>query len=222
MTEGAGDLGAVGVATQTGVTGGYVRHRDRMVQESVFEDVQDTLIACRWMAGTTARPVNDPYNPGTYAVVTTTADQVLPLADGYPVNLIDYFPETEGDALAGEPATGKTLPNTMAIDQGIRGESVPRELGSQAEMVPYTFTMAFFATSDAVAMAVLNDLRDRFRGRLVRGEAVALWDYNGDLSAPVNYMDVESFNYRMNAGDTVAPHEVHLYFAELLLVDDVD
>ena len=86
----------------------YIRHRDRMVTASVYQDLKDTLIACRWLAGTTSRPVWNPntpkvFNPvtGQYdvppaAVITTTPDQVLPLLQKMPMQLNDYFPETEG------------------------------------------------------------------------------------------------------------------------------
>ena len=208
--------------TDTGVTGGYVRHRDRMIQESVFQDVRDTLIACRWLAGTTAHRVVDPNDPGAgWHQVTTAPGDVLPLLEGNPVVLIDYFPEAEGSAVAGEPSTGKTALNTLAIDAGTRGNSVPRELGSNAELVTYVFNMAFYASSDGVALAVLNDLVDRYKGRLVRDDTVELWNYNSSSVLPVNRLDVESFQYTVNT-QAISPHEVHLYFGELTLTDDVD
>lgn len=209
--------------TEMGVTGGYVRHRDRMIQESVFEDLTNTLIACRWMAGTTSRPVTDPYNPSAgRGIVTTSDSQVLALLDGNPVVLIDYFPETEGSAVAGQPSSAKTAPNTLAVDAGTRGESRLRELGSNAEDVPYRINMAFYASSDAVAMALLNDLVDRYRGRLVHGDTIDLWNYNDpSATTPVSRMDVDAFTYTMNV-DSVAPYEIHLYFGQLLLTDYVD
>jgi hypothetical protein len=48
------------------------------------------------------------------------------------------------------------------------------------EEKPYVFTVAFYAVSDAVALAVMNDLRDRYAGRLVSGDYVNLHD----LTAP--------------------------------------
>ena len=206
-----------------GVTGGYVRHRNRMIQESVFEDLVDTLIACRWMAGTTSREVWNPYNPGVFEHVTTTADQILPLLEGNPVVPIDFFPEAEEGGAAGESEGSRTEPNTLAIDSGEPGEPLPLELGSNAVVVPYTVSMAFFAVSDAVALALLNDLADRYRGALVRQDFINLWNYNAtDPEAdPVARLDVETFHYRVNT-EQVAPHEVHLYFAELDFTDEVD
>lgn len=197
------------------VTGGYVRHRDRMVQESVYQDLKDTLIACRWMAGTTSRPVYDPNDPMSGPTTLTVAtNQVLPLAQSSPIVLIDYFPEAEGESF-------KTEPNTLALDNGTQGEQRLVELGSMSVEQSYVFTMAFWATSDAVALAVYNDLRDRYSGRIVRNETIQLWDFNSNASDPVAYMEVDQFRYSQNV-DAVAPAEVHLYFGELTITDLVD
>lgn len=216
-------------------TGGYVRHRDRMVQQSVRSDLRDTLIACRWMSGVTARPVVDPDNiSGGYVTVTTLPDEVMKLLGGYEVALIDYFPEAGGNldpASEGTPGgasdSRKTDPNTLALDQGIAGDPTPVELGSNMEERPYTFTMAFYGLSDGVALALLNDLRDRYMGRLVRDDHIDLFNYNDstyddDTTAPVYRMDVDSFTYALSEDAAVAPNEVHLYFAELQLTDVVD
>lgn len=216
-------------------TGGYVRHRDRMVQQSVRSDLRDTLIACRWMSGTTAHLVVDPGDvPGGWQAVTTAADDVFQLAGGWEVKLIDYFPEAGGNndpASSGTPGgatdSRKTDPNTFAMDQGVAGDPVPVELGSNMEERPYTFTMAFYALSDAVALALLNDLRDRYLGRLVRDDHIDLYNYNDPAyadatTAPVYRMEVESFGYALSEGAAVSPNEVHLYFAELVLTDCVD
>jgi len=209
--------------TETGVTGGYVRHRDRMVQESVFDDLRDTLIACRWLAGTTAHPVRDLYNNDAWGVITTAPDQTLPLLEGNPMVLIDYFPEAEGESVTGEAETGQTALNTLALDNGSRIASGPRELGNPtAEYVTYRFNMAFFAASDAVAQAVFGDLADRYRGRLVRPDAIELWNYNSPAEEPVVRMSVERFEFTSNTDQSIAAHEVHLYFAELEVDDEVD
>lgn len=207
-------------------TGGYVRHRDRMVQESVFRDVEDTLIACRWKAGTTRRKVIDPYDAGSgWKIVTTVADDLLKLLQGAEVKIIDYFPEAGGN----DDETGqsrKTEPNTFAISTGEAGDAVPVELGSNMEEQPYTFTMAFYAVSDAVALALLNDLRDRYLGRLVRGDYVELYNYNDpsydESTTAVCHMEVERFGYSLSEDAAIAPHEVHLYFADLVITDVVD
>lgn len=205
------------------VTGGYVRHRDRMIQESVFQDLQDTLIACRWMPGTTSRPVVDP-DTGAWGLVTTAPSQTLALLEDNPLVLIDYFPEAEGGAVAGDPESGQTALNTFALDNGTRIASDPRELGNPtAEYITYRFNMAFYASSDAVAQAVFGDLADRYRGRLVRGDVIELWDFNTSSSLPVVLMGVDSFQFTSNADGTLAvPNEVHLYFGELVIEDEVD
>lgn len=207
-------------------TGGYVRHRDRMVQQSVRNDLRDTLIACRWMAGTTERPVVDPDNPGAgYQLLTRTTDDLLKLLAGHQVKVIDYFPEAGGNNdAAGE--SRKTDPNTFAMDQGVTGDRSPLELGSNMEEVPYTFTMAFYGVSDAVALALLNDLRDRYMGRLVRDDHIDLFNYNDSSydadSPPVYRMETETFTYALSEESAVSPSDVHLYFAELVITDVVD
>lgn len=194
--------------------GGYVRHRDRMVQESVYEDLRDTLIACRWLAGTTTRPVADP-STGVWDVLTVANDEVYPLLEGNPINLIDYFPEAEGDNQA-------TALNTFALNNGHPEKSTPMEMGSNMMLQPYVFNMAFYAISDAVAMAVLNDLRDRYLGRIVRNDTIELYDFNAQPERLVVRMEVESFRTQQNTGELNTPAEVHLYFAELVLSDFVD
>ena len=220
--------------TQTISTGGYVRHRDRMVQESVVEDLQNTLIACRWMSGTTTRRVIDPNNPALgWTTVTTDPSQVLKIvgkrAEGSTelaeVVLIDYFPEAgRNDDESGE--SRKTEWNTLAIDKGVAQEPMMVELGSNMQEQPYIFTMAFYAASDAVALAMMNDLRDRYAGRLVTDDHINLYNYNDPefdpvTSPPVCRMEVEYFTFQQDA-QTVTPWDVHLYFAELRIVDIVD
>lgn len=203
-------------------TGGFVRHRDRMVQESVIEDLKNTLIATRWMAGTTTRPVIDPYAPELgWQTVTTTDTEVLRMA-GQQVQVIDYFPEADATE---EGAPRKTDPNTLAVDSGVAGESSLMELGSDLREQPYVFTMAFFARTDAVALALFNDLRDRYQGRLVMDDHIDLYNFNAagysDTTPPVTRMEVDMFRYAQDAS-TVMPSDVHLYYAELQLTDFVD
>lgn len=209
----------------------YVRHRDRMVQESVFEDLQNTLIACRWMSGTTTRPVIDPYEPtGGWQVVTTTVDQVLKIVgkreDGTvaEVVLIDYFPEVSGNNDE-EGESRKTELNTLAVDTGVAEDGILIELGSNMMEQPYIFTMAFYAASDAVALALMNDLRDRYAGRLVSDDRLDLYNFNApgfdENTPPVVRMEVDYFKFQQNA-DTVTPWEVHLYFGEVGITDIVD
>jgi hypothetical protein len=213
-------------------TGGYVRHRDRMVAQSIIEDLQNTLIACRWMAGTTTREVVDPYDrAGGWQIVTVVEADTLKLLgkneDGTPamVSVIDYFPETGGNNDENGESR-KTPLNTLAVDHGVTGDVVPVELGSNLVEQPYTFSLAFYAESDAVALAVMNDLRDRYLGRLVKDDNIDLFDYNqadfDDTSTPVHRMEVDGFTYEQDANDTATPADVHLYYARLEVVDFVD
>lgn len=206
-------------------TGGYVRHRDRMVQESVYEDLRDTLIACRWLSGTTTRRVVSPYAIGAgYQIVTTDADDLLKLADGSEVKIIDYFPEAGGN----DDATGasrKTDPNTLAMDTGVAGDPEFIELGSNLQEMPYTFTFAFYAVSDGAALALMNDLRDRYLGRIVTDDHLNLYNFNDpdfDIdTAPVCRMEIDAFAYTQDA-EAVTPWEVHLYYGSLNILDIVD
>lgn len=203
----------------------YVRHRDRMVQESVQEDLVNTLIACRWMSGTTTRLVINPYGTdSTPQVVTTAPTQVMKLVKGKPITLIDYFPEATSDeaALVGRPETGQAKPNTLAMDDGQPGEPQPLELGSARAEMPYRFTFAFYASSTGVAQALMNDLRDRYRGQIVNSDMVVLYDYNVDPDTPVCAMAVESFSYVRSADDESAtPVEAAMFYAQLTVVDEV-
>lgn len=202
----------------------YIRHRDRMVQESVYEDLVNTLIAFRWISGTTTRPVRDPYDGPDPTVIQTDADQVLKMLGPNPITLIDYFPEATTDeaGLVGEPASGQTALNTLAIDDGQPGEPVPVELGSTLVEIPYRFTLAFWASSVGIAQALMNDLRDRYRGLVVNTDAIALYDYNTDPSAPVVAMPVESFSYVRPAEEEASSHEATMFYAQLTITDTVD
>lgn len=213
-------------------TGGYVRHRDRMVQESVFEDLENSLIAFRWMSGTTSRPVISPYAPNAgYQVVTTAPTQVLKLVgereDGEraEVVLIDFFPEAGGNDDA-EGESRKTEYNTLAIDTGQAGESQLMEMGSNMMEQPYVFTMVFYARSDAVALALMNDLRDRYFGRAVSDDNLNLYNFNdptfGPSTPPVTRMEIDYFRYELSESQTAAPWEAHIYVAELSITDYVD
>jgi hypothetical protein len=125
--------------------------------------------------------------------------------------------------VAGSPELGKTPPNTLALDNGARLDSEPRELGNDtAEDVLYRFSMAFYAASDAVAQALLGDLADRYKGRRVRDDHIELWDYNRNDPLPVVRMSVENFSFTSAADQEVAPYELKLFFAELLVEDEVD
>lgn len=192
----------------------YVRHRSRMVQMSIIEDLSDTLIACRWMAGTTSRAVRPP-GESTSRIVTTTPDQVFALVGDNPVTLLDYFPQSMGED---NPADG-TNPNTFVVDSGQAGDESPLELGSNAVEQPYLFNFAFYAASDAMATAVMGDLKDRYAGRIVAPEAIMLRDFLTDQD--VGYMDVDSFRYARDM-DSAGVADAHMMFAELTIVDLIE
>lgn len=194
----------------------YIRHRHRMIAASVVADLEDTLIACRWRAGTTAFTVRTPTIGSDSAVVSTSPGDVFASVQDAPVNVIEFFPEATGTA-----PPGPTPLNTLAVSTGSPGDPAPLELGSRSEIRPYTFDLALYASSDAVAESLLGDLDDRYKGFHVNPEVIPLWNYLGDdVSSPVGYLDVESFRYTRNT-DAVAPAEVHLFFAELNLLDYV-
>jgi len=192
----------------------YIRHRDRMVQQSVIADLQDTLIACRWMVGTTSREVTDP-DTGLGDVITVAEADVFPLADGYPVTLLDYFPETLGEA------GGTTAPNTLAVDTVHPGDPEFMEMGSALLEQPYRVALALQASSEAAAKAIMSDLKDRYEGRIVSGAYVQLIDYVTDPDTVVLDMEVDSFMYARDTSEAT-PSEVFLFYAELSLVDFVD
>lgn len=197
----------------------YVRHRDRMIRESVFTDLQDTLIACGWLAGTTSRALI-PLGGGAPALITTAPDDELELLEDHPMVLIDAFPESDPSPTAD---SNRTEFNTFAMDTGLPGEATPLELGNGGLYEkPYTFNFAFWAVSDAVAVAVFNDLADRYKGNILDGDAINLYNYLAvDPSIPVVRMDVESFRYTRDT-ETVTASDVHLYFAELVIVDLIE
>lgn len=193
----------------------FIRHRSRMVQASVFQDLSDTLIATRWMVGTTSRPVTDPADrTAPPAVITTGTADVFALADT-PVTLLDYFPEAQGES------GPQTAPNTMGLDEGTPGEATLLGLGTRDYEQPYRFNIAFLAASDAVALAVMADLKDRYEGRTIGGDIIPLYDFNTDPTTPVGYLEIDMFRYVRNT-EIVTADTVHLFFAELHLVDVVD
>jgi hypothetical protein len=202
----------------------YIRHRDRMVQESVHQDVADTLIACRWMAGTTSRPMWGPSTPiqGPPQVIITAPGDVMGIVS-VPITMIDYFQEiTEPEEnVVGDPESGHTELNTLAVDDGQAGESEEMEMGSSMLEVPYRFTMAFYAESVGVAQALLNDLRDRYKGKIVAPEYIPLYDFNVDPDTEVSRLDVVDFSYLRDV-ETVTAADVTLFYAQLTLTDYVD
>lgn len=169
----------------------YVRHRPRMVRQSVFEDLRATLLDTQWLGDTT-----------------------LPLLGGNPLVLIDYFPrdaQYQGEAIQ---------PNTFALDVGEPDDLVEQQLGGGLWSQQYRFNMAFYANSDALAIAVLSDLNDRYTGR-TGDDYLMLYNYLVEPPTEVVRMDVEAFRYARPT-DVQAPHQLTLYFAELALTDWLD
>lgn len=209
----------------------YIRHRERMVSASVYQDLKDTLIACRWLAGTTSKrvwpttgplggaktfnPVSGEYETPTPAIVTTTPGDVLPLLQGAPMQVIDYFPETEGT----RPRDEKVPKNTFAMDSGQPSDPVDAELGSSAQEQEYTFNFAFYAVSDAAAIAVMSDLRDRYSGRIVAEAGINLYDLNSATpTVAILQMEIETFRFA-RPSEQVTSSDIHLFFAELTITD---
>lgn len=210
----------------------YIRHRDRMVEEAVTRDLSDTLIACRWMAGTTQRKVIDPDNRSAgYQILTVTENQVMPLVgkreDGTTlaqVKIVDYFPEAGGQEDR-EGVARKTELNTFALDHGLPQDSQFIELGSNMVEQPYVFAMAMYASSDAVAAAVMNDLKDRYLGRIVRDDSIDLFDYNAGAvdedTVPITRLEVDFFRHQQSS-DQATPWDVNIWYADLQVTDAVD
>jgi len=209
----------------------YIRHRARMVEQAVIHDITDTLIACRWMSGTTELLVVDPADRGAgYQQLMVDSSDILPIVgkrdDGAvaEVVLVDYFPEASGYDDR-KDADRKTELNTFALDHGLAGEPTYLEMGSNAMEQPYVFTMALYASSDAVASAVMNDLQDRYLGRIVRGDWIDLFDRNDALPAPGDdpmvRMGVDAFRHQQSA-EQATPWDVNIWYAELHITDEID
>lgn len=185
----------------------YIRHRVRMIQESILDDLKNTLIACRWVAGTTSLPVNNPETLA-YEVVTTTEDETFGMIRT-PIQVVDVFPEDAESARV----------NTIAVGPGERGEDSLVEMGNgQLREQPYTFSIALFLESDALAQAILSDLQDRYAGRIVNGESIPLINFNDDPDTPVAYLEVETFRFARDAS-MAGSSAGELFFAEINIVD---
>lgn len=180
-----------------------------MVHESVLEDLVNTLIACRWLSGTTTRPVNNPAN-GLFEVVTVEPDDVFALVVDDPISVINFFPD---------PTSGPPEINTLAIDMPRPADPEALEMGSTLQSQPYKLTLAFYADSDAVAQSMMSDLGDRYAGRIVDGQAIPLFNYLGDdPDEPIALMEVEAFRFARDV-DTANVTERTTWFGELELSD---
>lgn len=142
----------------------YIRHRSRMVRESVLEYIRAILEELDW-----------------------TGDSTLAmLSSGVLVE--DYFPVEavyQGEDIA---------LNTLAIDQGTPSEPEYVELGGEDRRQTYTFNFAFFAESDGVALALFSDLADKFLGMYPgASEGIPLFNYLVATPTFVTNMEVTSF-----------------------------
>lgn len=123
------------------------------------------------------------------------------------------------DGPAADPREGLDK-NTLALDNGQAGELEEAELGGRLYLQPYRFEFMFFAESDAVGHALMQDLADRYTGR-TGVPSLALYDFGQATPVFVCNMEVESFDYTRAPGE-VAPYDQHLFFAELIITDFVE
>lgn len=121
------------------------------------------------------------------------------------------------------PASDPNKPldkNTLALDNGMAGELELAQLGGGLFEQPYQFNFMFFAESDAVGHALMQDLADRYTGR-TGVPSLALYDFGQATPVFVCNMEVESFDYARAPGE-VAAYDQHLFFAELIITDFVE
>jgi len=214
----------------------YVRHRARMVRQSIYEDARHVLETPRdYMGRLESDPdvVLGPDGPLVYSWLHDDPDLTLPLLGEYPLTFIEYFPQE------GLQAYEKIALNTLALDNGMAEPEKEYELGGLFSQ-EWTFTFAINSSTDAVAQALFQDLNDRYVGRvrvppqqelldnLESGDTdpdpyaaarITLYNYVTDPPIPVTRMDVESFQFTKSA-EEVAPG-VQLFFAELVVTDFV-
>lgn len=169
----------------------YIRHRPRMVRESVYEDLKIVLGDLGWLA-----------NHATPVMAMLTE----------PITVTDYFPVEA--IYQGE----EVELNTLAIDQGTPNEPQYVELGGTDREQLYIFNFAFFAENDGIALSLFSDLSDRYKGVSPGDrEAVSLFDYNAATPTPVVEMDVLSFEVAKSP-EQPAPGRL-LWFAQLVVSD---
>lgn len=174
----------------------YIRWRPRMVRQSVYNDMVQTLLRAGW-------PILE---DGVRLDVPASQFQVSP------INIIEYVPEE------GFGQDNPLLPNTLALDNGLPGPMEEAFLGGPMER-PYRFQYAFYAENDAVAQALLSDLYDRYMG-LADSPFITLFNYASATPTPVVRMEVETFQYT-RAPDSVAAWERQLFLAVMELTDYV-
>lgn len=181
----------------------FVRWRPRMVRQSVYKDMVDTLLtSCGWPV-----VINGVRQDGINSIPASTL-QVTPL------NIIEYFPED------GFGQNNPVLPNTLALDNGLPGPLEMSSMGGLFERT-YRFQYAFYAENDAVAQSVFSDLSDRYLG-LADSPFITLYNFATTPDpTPIVRMEVEDFQYSRAPGE-VAPWEKHLFLAFMEVTDYVN
>lgn len=117
----------------------YIRHRSRMVRQSVWNDLNRLLGELNWTGATP-----------------------LGILESKPLVVTDYFPEdyaTQGVELE---------PNLLAMSTGTPGAPYQYEMGG-IRAQDYTFRFMLICVSDAMAQALLQDLSDRYMGESESG-----------------------------------------------------
>lgn len=182
----------------------YIRHRPRMVRESVLEDLRNTLVALDWVPDDPSWKPGDPYDPSEFMGMLST-----------PVIIEDYFPVEA--VYQGE----KVELNTLAVDQGTPQEPQPIEMGSNVYEQAYYFNFAFFAENDALALALFGDMNDYYlavQGNPLGGRGViTLFNYLDATPTSVLEMEVRSFEVAKSPQQP-APGRL-LWFAQLVVAD---
>lgn len=179
----------------------YIRHRPRMVRESVLEDLRATLVSLDWVPDDPNWRHGDPYDEGEFLGMLST-----------PVVIEDYYPVEA--AYQGE----NIAPNTLAIDQGTPQEPEYVELGGDDREQAYLFNLAFFAENDAVAVALFSDLSDRYNGiSPLTFQSVPLFNYLAATPTFIVNMEVTSFEVAKSPQQP-APGRL-LWFAQLTISD---
>jgi hypothetical protein len=213
----------------------YVRHRSRMVRQSIYEDAKHVLSVPRDYAGRLEDDPNVALNqlaqPDVYSWLNADPDMTMPLLGQFPLEFIEYFPEE------GLEAYEKISLNTLALDNGAAEPEYEYELGGMFAQ-EWTFTFAINSSTDAVAQALFQDLNDRYIGRAsipasqelidnlesgdsvpgpMNADRITLYNYAATPPIPITRMEVESFQFAKSA-EQVAPG-VQLFFAELVVTD---
>lgn len=176
----------------------YIRHRPRIIRESVYEDLKKVLIDLDWI---------DP----------TGGEDYMGMLGDDPIILTDYFPVEA--VYQGE----EVEINTLAIDQGTQSEPERTELGGDNREQMHLFNLAFFAKNDGIALSLFSDLTDRYKGvNPAYGEYVNLYDYINEADPDEPFHDVSVLTFEVaKSPEQPAPGRL-LWFAQLIVLDYLD